>query len=932
MLRTFRTVLIGAVILASIGVYPATGVAPTRTGVMPPVIGEGFRSGLFRLREPLIPRLQTSAQQPLWRVPVILVGFTDQPLVYTAEQGWDLALFDSTGATPTGSVFDYYRWASGGRLRVTGQVVASVPLTGSKGFYAHNSWGLSIGATPRNSYGVVDEAVRTCDAAVDWAPFDRDHDGYVDMVWVVHSGLAGENTVSRDNLWSITSEMRDWTNGGAFITNDLVPGSVSQMIRIDAFSILPELSAFRPGSRAEIGVYCHEFGHALGLPDLYDTAPQTAAFNVGPGNWSLMSTGMYGTNGASPEFPSHLGAWPTLFLGWNSTVRPTQDSLLVLGPIESGSPILDLWFQGEYSSEHYLIENRQRLGFDQHLLQEGLIVYRVDDAAIGARLGGNQVNVGPRPALRIVEADGRDDLVEGLSRGSSRDPFPGALNVTTWDENSTPSTRSFSGAATNVALRTILAVGDSMRFLAQVRARGWVAPRLLTDGSFAPTTGAGPASRAVRLDDGDLALVTSELIGGRSQIVLRARENQLWEPPLQLSASSGSASDPTVAALPGDDLGVVWSDTRHGTSELYYRSRIRGVWTPEQRLTDLDGSSRSPSLAADARGGLHLAWLLSNPIPRVMFLYFPYFSPFGDPVALTGTAEQPDAPVVAASPSGASFTVWPERNPYPTTLWFARFKPDSGTSPRLRLTPTNGGAQPGVNAVVDSIGRLHAVWQVSSPNAAEIRYQLRGPNGPAPTDTIIERRGEPLQNLSLSLDREGGLHVVMEALAAGIPQLRHKYWEPGYGWQMGATEVTLPGEETAARPAVLAENQGLLTVLYTGYPDGAPALVERRRNVEGFALTSAGFGGPANASMNVAPNPLREGFPLKLGGPIAPGAGVWADVFDLSGRVMSSVPLETYGDRWVASFSVSRTQSWPSGVYFARVRGTGTTARFVVLR
>jgi immune inhibitor A len=232
------------------------------------------------------------------------------------------------------------------------------------------------------------------------------------------------------------------------------------------------LSAFHPGSRAEIGVFCHEFGHALGLPDLYDTAPQTPAFNVGPGNWSLMSTGMYGTNGLSPESPSHLGAWPTLFLGWTTTVRPTRDSLMVLGPIENGSSILDLWFQGEPSSEHYLIENRQRLGFDQHLLQEGLIVYRVDEASLGARLGANQVNVGPRPALRIVEADGVDDLVEGRSRGSRRDPFPGVQDVTIWDESSTPSTRSFLGAATNVALRTILAVGDSMRFLAQVRARG----------------------------------------------------------------------------------------------------------------------------------------------------------------------------------------------------------------------------------------------------------------------------------------------------------------------------------------------------------------------------------------------------------------------------------------------------------------------------
>src|SRR6185295_2568578 len=97
-------------------------------------------------------------------------------------------------------------------------------------------------STPQNSFGVVDEALVKSSASIDWSEFDRDLDGYVDMLWVVHSGLGGENVVTRQDLWSITSRMSQWLGGGSFRTNDMVPGTGAYE-RVDAFSILPELSA-----------------------------------------------------------------------------------------------------------------------------------------------------------------------------------------------------------------------------------------------------------------------------------------------------------------------------------------------------------------------------------------------------------------------------------------------------------------------------------------------------------------------------------------------------------------------------------------------------------------------------------------------------------------------------------------------------------------
>ena len=64
-------------------------------------------------------------------------------------------------------------------------------------------------------------------------------------------------------------------------------------MKIDQFSALPEMSAVEFRQFTEIGVFCHEFGHDLGWPDLYDTSALGGGSNLGPGNWCLMATGAY---------------------------------------------------------------------------------------------------------------------------------------------------------------------------------------------------------------------------------------------------------------------------------------------------------------------------------------------------------------------------------------------------------------------------------------------------------------------------------------------------------------------------------------------------------------------------------------------------------------------------------------------------------------
>ena len=932
---------------------PAAAVMPTPAGNIPPEVAQAFDARLFEL-PPAGHRLGTSAVQSVWNIPIILVGFSDQPIsttIYggrTATEYFERTLFDTTGATATGSVFDYYRWVSQNRIRVVGKVVASIQLPQTKSYYANNFWGLSY-ATPKNTYGCVSSALQYADSSVDWRLYDQDNDGYVDMLWVIHSGMPGEASVSRDNLWSLTSQLTSWSGGQAFQTHALLPGTFPpRYMKVDRFSMLPEFSAIRPGLASEIGVYCHEFGHALRLPDLYDTFTRGGGANSGAGNWSLMATGSYGADGASPEFPSHLGAWPLRWLGWRESVRPAFDTLMVQGSLEGGAPIVEFWFQGEADTEYFLIENRQREGFDRNLLAEGLVIYQVDESVLTPlAVAANRINAACTPGLRLVEADGFGDIVLGRNRGDDRDPFPGAFGRTEIDDETTPNTHAASpscyagpGAATGIALRHIGLVGDDVRYLIQVRPAGWEPPVSTISGSFAPIWPSGAANRALTTADGSVVYALAERRAGRPQIVLRSRSRfGPWADPVQVSESPVLATDPSIAALPGgNDLVVTWSDYRHGAGELYYRSRIGGVWSSERRLTDLAGDSRYPSVGVDRFGRVHLAWLYSEGgSPKVRFMTFTYFSPFGMSMVVTPTTALPDAPVVAVSPEGVSHIFWSDRATSPSSVWRSAYSLSGGQSPPQRVA-ASGLGQPAVDACIDANGALHVVWQVSGTGGVnQIRYQRYPPGGgnPSPVDSIIVTRLENVQNPVVRVDEKSTVHVAFIAFSGGVPQVRYKRRHPNLGWDYGSTEISLVSEGGAGRPMIAPGHDDEVSILYLLPSAEAERLVERRRFMPSVSLAVPDpVRPPAHLDVRLGPTPLRAGSPLvvRLAGDASASRNV-VEIFDLVGRRVIATPLVPHPDGLSAEIPGTITRGWESGVYFARVRDGGAPAvRLVVLR
>lgn len=355
---------------------------------------------------------------------VLLVDFSDNEGDRAPEEFRQM-LF-SRDTYPTGSMRDFYAENSYGQLDVDGEVAGWLRLPEPYSFYADGQSG--TGAYPRNAQRMVEDALRLAAEEVDFGRYDTDGDGYLDGLFVVHAGEGAEaetNTALRDRkIWS-----HQWN-----LTRPFASRAVSAY------------SYFTAPEDGRVGVFCHEFGHVLGLPDLYDTSYRSE----GVGVWCLMGSGSWLDGGLTP---GHFCAWAKAQLGWIEPTSVGKETDLRLPPTEQNrDATYRLWRGGEAGSEYFLIENRQRTGFDEHLPSGGLLILHVNDSEHDNSHPG---------AYRVAleQADGNRDLEVGRNRGDDGDPYPGRTDNTTFDEASNPSSADALGRPTGVFVRKI-AVDD----------------------------------------------------------------------------------------------------------------------------------------------------------------------------------------------------------------------------------------------------------------------------------------------------------------------------------------------------------------------------------------------------------------------------------------------------------------------------------------
>ncbi|MEP6764772.1 MAG: M6 family metalloprotease domain-containing protein [Gemmatimonadaceae bacterium] len=367
------------------------------------------------------------------RVIVVLVDFTDKHMTQTAAHYQDL--FFSNNPLAPRSVRDYYKEVTHGIIDIQGQVVGPFRMPQTIATYAHGASGL--GAALPNATTMARDALVLADPAVNFAPFDNNGDGFVDAFIVIHAGSGAEVTGSSADIWS-----HKWTLAGGARTVD---GT-----KVFGYLTVPE--------DAKIGVCCHELGHLLfGFPDLYDTDNSSE----GIGNWCLMAAGSWGGGGDKPVHPS---AWCKANQGWATVDNRTTNGSLSMPDVKTSHIVYRLWKDGTPSSEYFLVENRQRTGFDVSLPAPGLLIWHIDES-----IGGNTNESHYKVAL--MQSDGHRDLELNHNRGDTGDPYPGSANNTAFTASSTPNSNAYSGASTCVAVTGISASGPVMTANVQVKCK-----------------------------------------------------------------------------------------------------------------------------------------------------------------------------------------------------------------------------------------------------------------------------------------------------------------------------------------------------------------------------------------------------------------------------------------------------------------------------
>jgi len=466
-----------------------------------------------------------------FRVPVVLGLFSDSPAsTYTRVQV-QAAYFDA----PAGTVTDYYSEVSRGNLTLRGDTRDWVRAAMTQAAVTQGESSLVC-----CGIGTFIKQILSLQAGVDWGAYDNDgpdgvpnsgdDDGFVDALAVIHPTRGAEcgGAGSTGRIWAHKWSLSAASNTGPFATSTARTGG--GIIYIDDYFVQGVLSCDNTNLN-EIGVFVHEAGHAFGLPDLYDTRSSGARHN-GAGNWDLMAKGTWGCSGSTTWRPCHMGAWSKAMLGWVTvtTLPPGTDlGTLTLPPVETSGTVYRV-DAGDGSGEYFLLENRQRVGYDQGLFEEGLLVWQIDANALQTRWAANAVNASSHMAVWLRQADGCDDLgrtgspplgcdTAGL-RGDAGDPFPGQMVNTAFHAGSNPGSISFPGRATGLTLVDIAATGDNVGFRALTRFTRLTVASSGTDpattGLFTVDGDTLPAPPANVVTSAPFALRTLAAVGGEA--------------------------------------------------------------------------------------------------------------------------------------------------------------------------------------------------------------------------------------------------------------------------------------------------------------------------------------------------------------------------------------------------------------------------------
>ncbi len=374
----------------------------------------------------------------LFRGLIILINFNDKQFLMDDPNDFYTDLCNTENYTGfyhngrfqrcTGSVRDYYFDNSMGQFDPDFDIVGPVNLDYS--CYEGND----------KAREIFKAALDAVDDQVDFSQYDADNDGEIDMVFFMVAGYSSSYSGNNSGyLWPHMSYLIDWWSGWPpqpYIYDGKRMGTYASSCEIYGWE---SQGTTMPNA---IGTICHEFGHVLGLPDLYDTDySDSGGQSYHPDEWDVMAGGSHYNYGRTPVGYSLWERWELGFTDTPPELSPGNYTMSALNVSNTGFKM-----QSPNENEFFLFENRQPNKWDSALPGHGLVITRVDYSNEQV-WWNNEVNCNP--------AHNYYELIRSSGVGGGEVPFPGSRNVTYISSSSNPELVTWAGEACEFALSNI---------------------------------------------------------------------------------------------------------------------------------------------------------------------------------------------------------------------------------------------------------------------------------------------------------------------------------------------------------------------------------------------------------------------------------------------------------------------------------------------
>lgn len=311
---------------------------------------------------------------------VVLVEFSDvnftveNPKEYFTRQLNEPGFSDYGGK---GSALDYYKDASNGLYAPQFDVYGPVKISHEASYFKNNNSG--------NMQYLIQESLRALDGEIDYSNYDLDNNGIIDTVFFYYAGYGSADS-DTETIWPHQYDYQHYVNwSGA--TQLRLDGK-----RVGPYACANELKGWNPETNKEpwndgsipwvdgIGTFVHEYGHVLGLPDMYDV--EYSQGTVTPGEWDVMDHGSYNGEGCCPPLYSAYEQWVCRWLEYTDATDATHYDITALGNTDTPTAVrirIPMSASGtHFQSEYFLIESRDKSKWDICFPESGLLVWRIN--------------------------------------------------------------------------------------------------------------------------------------------------------------------------------------------------------------------------------------------------------------------------------------------------------------------------------------------------------------------------------------------------------------------------------------------------------------------------------------------------------------------------------------------------------------------------